>query len=357
MLWGELHFLIRTLQGRDLFRLLRLRRRGVYLDLERYLVSGYPFFRTAVRSWVTREARTYVGYDRDRHLWYILQAARREDRPEWDVSFLAPARAVRPRDGEQWARLLQRLVRDAVHQGVYRLYAALPTGFGLEHVFRQAGFRPYTREQVLRLAQELAGECPALDGEVRLYTDHDAWEFRRLWQRVTPQVVAAAEGLVAQNGLATPYAWTLQPDNRIYLWWRDDELVGAVGVRFGPRGRWLRFLLQPDLGDERVAFICWAIRRALTWGVGPTYCAVPDYVGGVRAVLADIGFVPFAERVLTVRHLAVALHAEAGVPQAAMTWAEVGGEPVYWLPETAPHGSVGAHQAVGQPLRKNRGLP
>lgn len=345
MLWSELNFLIRSLQGRDLLRLLRLWRRGSCLDVERRLVSGYPFFRIALRSWVRWDARTYLGHDPARGMWYILQATAREDRPEWDVSFLAPARATSPVDREQWRRLVQRAVRDALHRGVYRLYVSLPVGSPLIEVFRQEGFRPYMREQVFRLAEELPrAELSGVPGAIRPYTDVAAWEFRRLWQRVTPQVVATAEGLLAQNGLAIPRAWTPRPDNRLYLWWQGDTLVGAAAVRFGPRGRVLRFLLDPTVGPERAQFVTWMAYEAQQWGAGHIYCALPEYVGGVHAVLEALGFVPWTEHVLMVRHLAVALHADAAVPQANLSWADIGGEPALWQPARPTPENAATHR-------------
>ncbi len=320
--------MIRTLQWRDILRLWRLQGRGQYLDLERYLVAGYPLLRLALRSWVIPDVRTYVGHVRARHAWYFLQTVRREDRPEWDVSFLTPADALAGPDLEVWHRLLHQAVRDAVHKGVYRLYVALPGESPLISLFQEEGFRPYSHEVIYYRAQAVPAASVTV-GRSRPYRPEDAWEFRRLWQRLTPQVIAMAEGFTAQNGLTIPYTWTPRPDNRIYLWELDEGLVGAIAVRFGPRGRWVRFLVDPTQGDAVRSFVAWGVHKATLGWQGPVYCTVPQHVGGVAGVLDTLDFVPVYERTLLVRHLAVALQADATTTQSVLSWLDIGGEPAF----------------------------
>ena len=328
LLWSEVHLLIRTFQWRDLLRLWRLRGRGQYLDLERYVVAGYPLLRLAFRSWLVTDVRTYVGYVASRRVWYLLQVVQREDRPEWDVSFLSPATAVSPPDIEQWQQLVHRAVRDALHKGVYRLYVSLPVESPFLSVFQKEGFRPYSHEVVYRTVQEVP-PAQVATGYVRPYRPQDAWEFRRLWQRLTPHVIAVAEGFTAQNGLTIPYSWTPRGDNRIYLWLVNDTLCGAIAVRFGPQGRWVRFLVDTALGDAVSSFVAWGMHQAAMGWRGPIYCALPQHVGGVTGTLDALGFTPFLERILLVRHLAVALQADATAAQSVLSWLEIGGEPAF----------------------------
>ncbi len=324
-------FTIRTFKPRDIPRLYRLQRVGLYLDLERYFVSGYASLRVAVAGWVHNDTCTYLTRSTHDSHWHVLQIVRRDDRPEWEVTFLAPVTASTPLDMQQWRALLERAVNDAVHKGVYRLYAALPVSSPFVDVFQYTGFRLYSKEVILR-GQAPSQITPLPLGRLRERTEEDEWEFRRLWRRVTPQVVVAAEGLTAQNSLGIPYSWTDRPDQQVYVWEGEGTLWGAVAIRSGHRGRWVRFLIDQEVREGVWAFVTQALHMASQGHRGAIYCAVPEYVGGLRQPLEDLDFVPLMERGWMVRHLALPLQADVAVTQGVLSLLDVGGEPAFTQP-------------------------
>ena len=319
---------IRTFKLRDIPRLYRLGRRGLCLDQESYLVEGYSVLGQALRTWPGTNARTYIARVPGHRLWYVLQVVRRDDRPEWQVTFLAPiTRAVR-RSLARWRPLLEHALHDVVHKGAYRVYASLPADHPLVELFQATGFRLYTKETIYHgRTSHLPPATPP--GLLRPYRPQDEWEFRRLWQRVTPQVVMAAEGLNDGNSLSLPYAWTTRVDQRVFVWEVKGGFLGAVAVRYGDRGRWVRFLLAPDAREGVDAFVLAGLRLAGRRYRGPVYCAVPEYVGGVREVVVEAGFDLLAEHVWLVRYLALPLRADATVPQGILSLLEIRGEPAF----------------------------
>lgn len=319
---------IRPFQLRDIVRLYRLGRHGLCLDQESLLVQGYSPLRHALRSWPGNNARTYMARTARQEQWFVLQVVRRHDRPEWQVTFLAPNEHIAPSNLTHWRTLIEWALHDTVHKGGYRVYACLPFAHPLTDVFQSTGFRLYTQEDIY---QGLVEHLPALSlpGQLRPRRVQDEWEFRRLWQRVTPQVVVAAEGLNGGNSLSLPYAWITRPNQQVFVWDVEGALQGAVAVRQGERGRWVRFLLSPDAREGVDAFVIAGLRVAASRHRGPVYCAIPEYVGGVRDVVIEAGFNLFAQHVWLVRYLALPLRADATVPQGILSLLEIGGEPAF----------------------------
>lgn len=323
---SEKSLTIRTFRLRDFVRLYRLQRHGLYLDQESHLVAGYSPILTALRLWPNANARTFIAREAKENAWYALQLLRRDERPEWQVAFLAQSSTSFVADN--WRALLEHALHDAVHKGAYRVYASLPARHSLMEVFQQTGFRLYMREEIFRAERPQAVDLP-LPGGLRPRHPADEWEFRRLWQRVTPGVVAAAEGLNGGNSLGLPYAWTWRFDQQVFVWEVEGTLQGAVAIRMGEKGRWVRFLLATDVQEEIAAFVMAGIRLATGKYGRPVYCAVPEYIGGVRAPLQDAGFTPLGEQMWLVRYLALPLRADATVSQSILSLLDIGGEPAF----------------------------
>jgi len=319
---------IRTFKLRNLVDIYRLQSRGVPLVLEEHLVAGYAPIRQAVRAWFGRETRTYLGYSRLGAV-YLLQTVRRRERPEWDIAFAASRAQHEVESLAHWQELIRFAVRDAMHQGVYRLYAAPPPDSVLLDVLQQEGFRLYCKEVVFRISPPASEEI-RLPGRIWPRTTADEWEFRRLWRRVIPQVVLAAEGLTTNNGTDIPYAWMPHAQRRVFVWEWNGDLQGAVSVRVGRKGRWVRYLLAPEVRENADAFVSYGLQLASqTDRKRPIYVAIPEYQGGVRDPLIRRGAQPVAESLWLVRHLAVPLRADAPAPQTAVPLLEVGGKPAF----------------------------
>jgi hypothetical protein len=91
-----------------------------------------------------------------------------------------------------------------------------------------------------------------------------------------------------------------------YILVEEGNIAGALQIVDGRYGCWLQLwvdTLRPD--DLRV-------RQLLIFGLTlareqqlhmPAYVAVADYHGGVAAVLTELGFVPFSDRVRMVKHV------------------------------------------------------
>lgn len=321
--------MVRLCRPRDIFKIYRLQRSGVYLDLEQLLLYGYMPWYVALRTWLRNHAVTYLArlWGEEGVQWGMLQAIRRGERPEWDITFLAPRPGLVVDPTLSWRALLEYAIRQAVRRGIYRVYVAVSGESAFASFFQEMSFSLYRKETIYKLVSEVPGPGTVPRGVIRPYTVEDEWEFKRLWRRVTPRVVLAAEGVGLNNGLGLPFAWDARADQQVRVWDVAGELRGAVALRSGRKAYWMRVLVEREALEGLDGLLAAGLYLADKRAWRPVYCAVPDYMGGVGSVLLDHGFVPWGERVLLVRHLALPAPVEALAQQVVNTLLEMGGEP------------------------------
>ena len=118
----------------------------------------------------------------------VVQARPRKNRPEADITFIAPSLEHDPDAVTTWYRLLSEATNSLGELGVQRLYAQLPGGNGAEEVFRQAGFSVFTHEDVYLLTPEAASARATVEGvkpqiTLRRMRKRDAWNVLRFVRR------------------------------------------------------------------------------------------------------------------------------------------------------------------------------
>jgi len=337
---------IPTLRMRDIWHLYRFQHEGLFLDGERMLIEGYSPLKVMLRSYVDNGVRTYITQDAAGK-WHVLQLVRRDDRPEWDITFVAPAHS----EQAKWRPLIEQVARDAVHKGAYRLYALLPPEARFLSALQESGFRPYTQERIYRLHRDAHPHPLAFPQHIRPRTPADMWNLSRLWRQTTPALVAAMESLPGSNSLDLPYQWEERPGRRVYLWEEGSDLLGAIVLHQGRKATGMRIILAPN-AEEDVGYdlLNWSIHVASSRKEKPLYCTLRHYQVNEGALLADTGFEPYAEQSCLIRHLALPVGADESVTSGLLSLLEIRGEAVYTLPlgtsESQPLMEVwgGAHQ-------------
>ena len=119
----------------DLRALAELAAHGVELDMERLRLSATSPLTDALASRVSfgsMGAETYVLYanGRKQHALGVVQARPRKNRPEADITFIAPALDHDADAVTTWYRLLAEATRGLGEMGVQRVYAQVPSGNG-----------------------------------------------------------------------------------------------------------------------------------------------------------------------------------------------------------------------------------
>lgn len=305
----------------DLRALAELTAHGVELDLERVRLSFTSPLTDALASRVSfgnMGAETFVLYanGRRQRALGVVQARPRKNRPEADITFIAPSLEHDPDAVTTWYRLLSEVTNSLGEMGVQRLYAQLPAGNGAEEVFRQAGFSVFTHEDIYLLTPEKAveftanGEGGKLQVTLRRMRKRDAWNVLRLYAAVTPRTIQHAEAMRTTEGALNKLDdWWENSNGVSYLFERNEQLTGIVRITRGRLASWVRLHLLPEAAqyaDEMIAEMIAFVSRTRT---RPIYVGVRDYEGGIRAGLQVAGFEWQMARSLMVKHTTVRVRA------------------------------------------------
>ena len=289
----------------DVSLLWALRRRGLALDMQRAVLWPASPLHTALAELLpTRHLspiRTYVCQSEGSDERGFLQVLTCPERREWQVIHLAPWAASEDLEScEGWVGPLVELCSLAGAWGAWRIRAGVEAGGPEEEAFRQAGFIPYTREEVYWL--RTPPPTPGSEDLLRPLLAQDAWPLAQLVNRVVPSHVQHAEGLNLTSSSAPLLARLGVGHEQGYVWSRDGELAAYVGLSRGRDGAWARVLLDPDARRHAGDLV-----RSVVARVPPAanlYWAVREYQAGLRGTLLAMGFELFAVQVWLVKHTA-----------------------------------------------------
>lgn len=305
----------------DLRALAELASQGMELDFERLHLSGVSPMTDALAARVSfgnMGAETFVlhGDERKQHALGVVQARPRKNRPEADITFIAPALAHDSDAVTTWYRLLAEAARGLGELGCQRIYATVPSGNGAEEVFRQAGFSIFTREQIffldtsgvrgLRNGHTVREDAPLFELNLRRMRKRDAWNVLRLYSAVTPRHVQNAEAMLTTEGASGKLDdWWEHMNGTSYVLERGGEMAGLVRITRGRLATWVRFHMSPETDSTAGDAVRQTIALIGKTRTRPIYVAVRDYEGGVRAALDGAGFVSRLERSHMVKYTTV----------------------------------------------------
>ena len=291
----------------DLTAIQRLQAYGIQLDLERAVLWPHSPLQAALTGHLPMSAigaETIVLYAsptyHSRAIGF-LQARGRLGRPEADIVYLAPSLDQDSDAVSIWYRLLAECAHVIGSRGGQRLFAQVPSGNGIEEIFRQAGFASYAREDIYYLK----AWPPDLSKSnlLRHQRARDGWNLLRLYTELTPRPVQIAEGMLSPEGQGGKMGdWWDQSRSAGFILEIDGELAGAVRVRRGRAGYWLRFGLHPQAQEHSDTLLHGAL--SLLWAAQhhPIYCSVRDYESGMSLALEQAGFLRLQTRTLLVKH-------------------------------------------------------
>lgn len=292
----------RLLTPIDLFRLRRKARSLVVLDGDASLLRRHRVVLTALRSIVENHSHYATTIVRSNTVSAILQARRRHTRPEHELMALVSYGAEQryPSDYDLWFTLLESHVVESARSRIQRLYTTLDsTNADLGEIFRQSGFVPFSRQIVLRL------DGPDWDQGTRIatmhpQTRHDVWSVHQLYGQITPRPVQLAEAKAARDWmlpLATPWESVKQ---RAWVQRHNDQVVASLRIQSGREAHVIRLFVHPNVRDE--------VPDMLRFGMSqiadtlPIWLVLRDYQSDLLWSAQDLGFQPFSEQSLLVRH-------------------------------------------------------
>ena len=300
----------------DSFRVYRLQRKGVSLDLRQALTESHSPLREAWLALLTQQAMgqpTFVLFSLEEGEGFV-QIRYRPRQAAADVTFLAPSLDEDRSRARAWAQLLDGASVETASQGIQRVFANLPDSGEEVDVFQHAGFILYAGEDVYRLTHNL-GEVAGESGSIPRPQRPEDWPaVQKLCVAVTPQRVRQAEG-----GIAVTADWGKNCQRYVLPGEEGDDLLASLSVCPGRQSHWLRLLVHPDVqqitdvhsaepssgaqaGGSAEAMIRFGLGILADQASRPVYCNVRQYEGGVRVALEASGFEPLTTRALMVKH-------------------------------------------------------
>ncbi len=283
----------------DLLPMMRTPQTALRLDLvERLLDPQHGGH--GLRAWLRPEGPEYTLLYWDRGtLRASVQARAGAGNSPWEVTGLDAWTADPAAAADHWSKLLIALGVQAGEQGAARLLARLPDETWLD-LFRQVGFVPFAEE--LLLAWDSSGPAGGQPlAELRPVRPADQWAILRLHVGLTPPLVLQAEGEWGPTAetAAEAWVWAEQESVRVYLQRRRSR-----------RGTRLSLLLDPSWRQQASA----VLSHGLAGATLPVYLVLRSYQGELLDVAHRLGFRPYAEQVLLVKHLAAPQKAPHPVP-------------------------------------------
>lgn len=297
----------RPFSVRDILLIRELEDKGISLDLERSVLRPRAPLWDALLSRIPLNgygAATYVV--RNKHQSGFIQAQQGRGPTEEYLTFLAPILSWSNGTPQTWQQLLETLCQSRGERGVQRIFVKLPAKADAEaDVFREIGFRVYTREQIFRLSQ-LTRERRISSDSIRLrpWKRQDAWGVHRLYCMGTPQFVQQAEYLPGEISEAATSEWAHGIQEEQYVWEQDGAIVAYLRLLGGERGHWLHLLVHPDQKERAEALIVHGIVALARYASRPVYCAVRTYEIDLAIALKSVGFQEWQTRYLLVKHTA-----------------------------------------------------
>lgn len=302
--------MIKPFRLRDSRLVARLQRVGTPLDIEEQLTHPRsPLRSVLLDTLLTPHAgpSTFIldQHDENGQSVGLAQMRARPGRPERDVVFMAPALTTGNGSHAIWQRLLSHLCVQTAERGSLRLYARLPGQSEELQLFKNIGFLEYGQEDVFQLDPAIDRTGTKTGLTLRPQQPSDGWGLQELYTTVAPRQAQNAEGL-AQGQWSLPLRrWLEQGQREGYVWEVDGELLGALHIRTGKQGYWLRTLLHPDTLDQTEA-LCWAALSLTTAHPNrPVYLALREFEAGWRPILPEMGFKPFTCQTLVVKNMAM----------------------------------------------------
>ena len=302
--------MIKAFHLRDSHLVARLQRVGTPLDIEEQLTHPRSPLRSVLLDSILAPQAgpsTFILDQQDENgkSMGLAQMRTRLGRPERDVVFMSPALTTGNGSHAIWQRLLTHLCVQTAERGNLRIYARLPVRTEELQLFKNVGFLDYGQEDIYQLDPAVNRTALKVDLSLRPQQSSDGWGLQKLYTTLAPRAVQNAEGLAQGQWALGHRRWGEQGRRYGYVWEVDGEILGALHIRAGKRGYWLRTLLHPDALDQAEALGQAALSLATIRPHLPVYFALREFEAGWRHILPELGFKPLTSQTLVVKHLAV----------------------------------------------------
>jgi hypothetical protein len=279
----------RPFDWRDLPTLHRFRDQCLFLDTQLVLTNGPIFAPTgALLSFLSPKmsvfTSVYVSSDR-KTLALFGQVTHYPGASSAHISFLTPSSSV---NGTGLPELVEQMVIQVGERGALHLLAEADEQTEIFELLRQIGFGVYARQQIWKLSDQPAARTSL--GFRRATNSRDLAGVKFLYANLVPGLVQQVEPSPANQ-------------MRGLVYYRGNELLAFVELRYGRRGIWVQPFIHPDA--ENVVDPIFSFLKDLPYRRSrPVYICVRSYQAWLESALEKTGAQPGLSQGVMVRHLA-----------------------------------------------------
>ncbi len=279
----------------DLPLMLRLKQNAIVLHSELGLTEDARGRNSALLSSIVfpRGLHTLLGHVDDKNV--VGQFRYRPGESNAHIVYLAPT-LDDDEDDSTWLHMLDAMAEQAGKNGAQNLVGEVELSHRLFETMRRAGYAVYSR-QVIWQHGPIVGELPFADLEITPESEMDQIGIAALLGCTIPRIMQTVMGPSA--------------DMQGLVYRKDGQVEAYVAYSEGKHGVYLLPFLHPEVLSEAPDIIAGALLKIERSRKLPVYISVRGYQGWLENAMLDLGFNPWLEQAVMVKHLT------AGVRQAS----------------------------------------
>ena len=284
----------------DLPQMLRRKQNAIVLHSELGLTEDARGQNSALLSSMVmpRGLHTLVAQRDQRNV--VGQYRHRQDEVNAHIVYLSPTLDDHE-DDSIWLHMLDAMAAQAGRSGAQSLVGEVELSHRLFETMRRAGYAVYSRQVIWRCGP-IASDMPPSPLSVHAETDADQIGVSALLGSTIPRIMQTVMGPSA--------------DMESLVYRKDGRIEACLAYSVGKRGVYVLPFVHPEVLEDAPDIIAAAWQSIERCRKLPVYVCVRGYQGWLENAMRDLGFEPWLEQAVMVKHLT------AGVRQTS--FAQVG---------------------------------
>ena len=276
-----------SMKLRDLPLMLRLKQNAIVLHSELGLTEDARGQNSALLSSIVfpRGLHTLLGHINDKNV--VGQFRYRPGKSNAHIVYLAPT-LDEHEDDTTWLHMLDAMAEQAGENGAHNLVGEVELSHRLFETMRRAGYAVYSRQVIWRHSPIVAG-FPFSDLQITPESEDDQIGIAALLGCTIPRIMQAVMGPSA--------------DMEGLVYRKDGQVEAYVAYSEGKHGVYLLPFLHPEVLTEAPDIVAAALQKIERCRKLPVYISVRGYQGWLENAMLDLGFSPWLEQAVMVKHL------------------------------------------------------
>ena len=276
-----------SIKLRDLPLMLRLKQNAIVLHSELGLTEDARGQNSALLSSIVfpRGLHTLLGHVNDKNV--VGQFRYRPGESNAHIVYLAPT-LDEHEDDTTWLHMLDAMAEQAGENGAHNLVGEVELSHRLFETMRRAGYAVYSRQVIWRHSPIVAG-FPFSDLQITPESEDDQIGIAALLGCTIPRIMQAVMGPSA--------------DMEGLVYRKDGQVEAYVAYSEGKHGVYLLPFLHPEVLTEAPDIVAAALQKIERCRKLPVYISVRGYQGWLENAMLDLGFSPWLEQAVMVKHL------------------------------------------------------